>query len=88
MFLLINKVSGNGYSNEYKLKTNINAKINLNSSYTTSIEFYNPNNETLKITEIFTSDDDLHLELPVIKIINYTVSSDDYQVDSEIWVCI
>jgi hypothetical protein len=88
LFLLINKVSGNGYSNEYKLKTNINAKINLNSSYTTSIEFYNPNNETLKITEIFTSDDDLHLELPVIKIINYTVSSDDYQVDSEIWVCI
>ena len=86
MLLLINKVSGNGYSNEYKLKTNINAKINLNSSYTTSIEFYNPNNEALKITEIFTSDDDLHLELPVINIINYTVISDEYQVDSGMYL--
>jgi hypothetical protein len=68
------------------IQLNINAKININSSYTTSIEFYNPNNEALKITEIFTSDDDLHLELPVINIINYTVISDEYQVDSGMYL--
>ena len=54
----------------------------MNSSYTTSIELYNPNNETLKIIEIFSSDDDLHIELPII---NYN-SNNDYQLDSNAWI--
>jgi hypothetical protein len=61
--LNFSKVSGKGKPNEYNLSSVINAKINVNSSYFSTIKLTNPHGYKLKIMEIFSSDDDLHLEL-------------------------
>lgn len=57
-------VMGVGIANQYKLKPIINARIPINSSFTHLIQLHNPNNYSLQVLEIYTSDDDLHLELP------------------------
>jgi hypothetical protein len=56
---------GIGVENKYGLNSIINGRIPVNSSFTTFIKLYNPHSTTLKVTEISTSDDDLHLELPL-----------------------
>ena len=60
------KVMGVGVENLYKLKPILNARIPVNSSYTTVINLYNPHNTSLQLLEIFTSDDDLHIEFPTM----------------------
>ncbi len=59
------KVMGVGVENVYRLKPTLNARVPVNSSFTSIINFYNPHNTTLQILEIYTSDDDLHVELPL-----------------------
>ena len=39
-------------------------RIPLNTSFTSLIHLHNPHNATLQILEIYSSDDDLHLEIP------------------------
>lgn len=58
------QVKGTGIKNEHKLKPILNARIPLNASFTSVVNLHNPTNEFLQVTEIYTSDDDLHLELP------------------------
>ena len=57
-------VLGIGIENSYKLKPILNARIPVNSSFTSLIQLHNPYNVPLQVLEIYTSDDDLHLELP------------------------
>ncbi|CAF0705610.1 unnamed protein product [Brachionus calyciflorus] len=57
-------VKGTGIKNEYKLKPILNARIPINTSFSSIVEFHNPTSVHLQITEIYSSDDDLHLELP------------------------
>lgn len=58
-------VQGAGIENIYKLKPVLNARILLNTSFTSHIHLHNPHNYSLQVVEIFTSDDDLHLEMPL-----------------------
>lgn len=55
-----------GVYNIYRLKPILNARIPINSTFTTLIKLHNPTNRSLQVTEVYTSDDDLHLELPPI----------------------
>ena len=55
---------GVGIPNSFRLKPILNARIPLNSSFTSLIRLHNPYNFSLQVLEIYTSDDDLHLELP------------------------
>ncbi|CAG0923331.1 unnamed protein product [Notodromas monacha] len=50
--------------NPYGLKPLVGVRMPLNSSYSPTIELHNPYNETLQITEMYSSGGDLHLELP------------------------
>jgi hypothetical protein len=57
-------ISGTGVPNQYGLKPIINQRIHLNSSFSFPIELYNFHNDSsLQIYEIYTSDDDLHIEI-------------------------
>jgi hypothetical protein len=56
-------VMGFGMPNPFKLKPILNARIPLNSSFTSLIQLHNPNSFPMQVLEIFTSDDDLHVEL-------------------------
>lgn len=58
-------VQGAGIENIYKLKPVLNARILLNTSFTSHLHLHNPHNYSLQVVEIFTSDDDLHLEMPL-----------------------
>lgn len=57
-------VQGIGINNEYKLKPILNARIPVNTSFTSLINFHNPHNSTMEVLEIYTSDDDMHIEMP------------------------
>lgn len=57
-------VKGIGVPNAFKLRPILNARIPLNSSYTSLIKLHNPHSFPLQIVEIYTSDDDLHVEIP------------------------
>jgi hypothetical protein len=77
------KVMGVGVENLYKLKPILNARIPVNSSYTTVINLYNPHNTSLQILEIFTSDDDLHIEFPTM-LLDYHQSNDMLNLETKI----
>jgi hypothetical protein len=62
--LLRYSVSGTGVRNRYGLYPVQGARVPLNSTYTHLIRLHNPTNHPLQVLEIYTSDDDLHLELP------------------------
>ena len=68
-------VMGVGVPNDYKLRPILNARIPLNSSFTSLIQLHNPNNFSLQVLEIYTSDDDLHLELPAAHLDSTTLSN-------------
>lgn len=57
-------VKGIGVPNSFRLSPILNARIPLNSSYTSLIKLHNPHSFPLQVVEIYTSDDDLHVELP------------------------
>ena len=56
-------VNGMGVRNPYRLKPILNARIPLNSSFSSQIVLHNPHNVSLQVMEIYTSDDDLHVEI-------------------------
>jgi len=64
VFCIPLKVQGIGIDNIYKIKPILNVRIPLNTSFTSLISLHNPHNTTLQILEIYSSDDDLHLEIP------------------------
>ena len=83
-------VTGAGTPNSYRLKSIANARIPINSSFHTNMVLHNPHNRSLQILEIYTSDDDSHLELPFAS--NFSYNSplmehntivDDKKVQSE-----
>ena len=55
-------VSGVGTLNPYLLRS-LSARIPLNYSYSPTISLYNPHAEPLQITEMYSTAEDLHLEL-------------------------
>ena len=57
------KVSGVGIENPFRLRPLVNIEIPLNSTYEYTIQFYNPYNYPLNINEIYTSDENLIIEL-------------------------
>ena len=57
-------VTGTGTPNPYRLNPIANARIPINSSFHANIVLHNPHNRSLQVLEIYTSDDDSHLELP------------------------
>ena len=62
-------------TNKYGLKTIKNARIPLNTTFTSLLKLHNPLNHSLQVTEIYTSDDDLHVDLPPLL--------DDDDIDEE-----
>jgi hypothetical protein len=57
------KISGIGKLNPFRLRPLINIEIPINSTYEYIIQFYNPYNYPLNINEIYTSDENLIIEL-------------------------
>ncbi|XP_048778429.1 transmembrane protein 131-like isoform X3 [Ostrea edulis] len=57
-------VFGVGIPNPYRLRPYLGAKVPLNSSFSPVIKIHNPFSSTLQVTEMFSSEGDLHLELP------------------------
>ena len=58
------QVQGFSVQNKYNLKPILNVHIPINTSFTSLIKLHNPHNSTLQVVEMYTSDDDLHIELP------------------------
>ena len=56
-------VQGIGINNRYNLKPILNVRILSNTSFTSQINLHNPHNTSMQIMEIYSSDDDLHIEL-------------------------
>lgn len=50
--------------NKYGLKPINNVHIPINTSYTSMLRLHNPTRYPLQILEIYSSDDDLHLNIP------------------------
>lgn len=65
-------------TNKYGLKTIKNARIPLNTTFTSLLKLHNPLNHSLQVTEIYTSDDDLHVDLPPL------LDDDDDDIDEEV----
>ncbi|KAG8197319.1 hypothetical protein JTE90_013446 [Oedothorax gibbosus] len=58
------QVSAIGVPNPYRLRPYVGVRMPLNSSFTPIIYMHNPHSTTLKLTEMYSSGGDLHLELP------------------------
>ncbi|KAI0212835.1 transmembrane protein 131 [Lamellibrachia satsuma] len=58
------QVFGVGVPNPYRVRPFLGAKVPINSSFSPLINLHNPHSSTLQVEEIYTSGDDLHLELP------------------------
>ncbi|KAK3100282.1 hypothetical protein FSP39_017460 [Pinctada imbricata] len=57
-------VFGVGIPNPYRVRPYLGAKVPLNSSFSSLIQIHNPHGSTLQVIEMFSSEGDLHLELP------------------------
>ena len=57
-------VSGVGVPNAYGLVALGKARIAVNTTFTSMLEIRNPFNRSLQIVEAYTSDDDLHVDVP------------------------
>jgi len=57
------KISGVGKENPFRLRPLINIEIPINSTFEYTIQFSNPYNYSLNINEIYTSDENLIIEL-------------------------
>ncbi|XP_041357021.1 transmembrane protein 131-like isoform X2 [Gigantopelta aegis] len=58
------QVFGVGIPNPYRLRPYLGARVPLNSSFSSLIQMHNPHNAKLQLLEMFSSEGDLHLELP------------------------
>ncbi|XP_052793068.1 transmembrane protein 131-like isoform X2 [Mya arenaria] len=58
------QVFGVGTANPYRLRPYLGARVPVNSSFAPLINMHNPHSTTLQVLEIFSSEGDLHLELP------------------------
>lgn len=58
------QVRGRGASNPYRLRPFVGARVPLNGTFVSAVQLHNPHASTLRITEMYTSGGDLHLELP------------------------
>ncbi|XP_052281424.1 LOW QUALITY PROTEIN: transmembrane protein 131-like [Dreissena polymorpha] len=58
------QVFGVGTSNPYRLRPYLGARVPVNRSFAPLINMHNPHSTTLQVLEIFSSEGDLHLELP------------------------
>ncbi len=56
---------GTGIENQFGLAPLTNIRIPINTTYTSLIKLRNPTQYPLQIIEIYSSDDDLHLDLPL-----------------------
>ena len=61
---LLYDVSGIGMPSPYKLAPIVSASVPLGAPYRPPFQLHNPHNKPMRITEIFTSESFLHLELP------------------------
>ncbi|KAL5012217.1 hypothetical protein ScPMuIL_010768 [Solemya velum] len=58
------QVFGKGIPNPYRLRPYLGARVPVNTSFTPIINMHNPHSATLQVLEMFSSEGDLHLELP------------------------
>ncbi|KAL3880716.1 hypothetical protein ACJMK2_032934, partial [Sinanodonta woodiana] len=58
------QVFGVGIPNPYRVRPYLGAKVPLNSSFSPLINLHNPHSSPLQVLEMFSSEGDLHLELP------------------------
>ncbi|XP_071088410.1 transmembrane protein 131-like isoform X1 [Haliotis cracherodii] len=58
------QVFGVGIPNPYRLRPYLGARVPINSSFSPLIQMHNPHNRRLQVLEMFSSEGDLHLELP------------------------
>lgn len=90
-------VNGIGVLNPYRLKPILNARIPLNSSFSSNLVLHNPHNVSIQVVEIYSSDDDLHIELPNIfleisplvratKLKISDLNNNSLTINKEIWV--
>ena len=66
-FALSFKVNGIGIQNPFHVRPLVGATVPLNSTYEYLVHFYNPYNYSIDINEIYTSDENLIIELFSIK---------------------
>ncbi|EJD75483.1 transmembrane protein [Loa loa] len=57
-------VKGKGKGSPYRIRPLVGAKIPVNGTLVSPVQLHNPHPTTLRVTEVYTSDVDLHLELP------------------------
>lgn len=58
------QVFGVGIPNPYRLRPYLGARVPVNTSFSPLINMHNPHSSTLQVLEMFSSEGDLHLELP------------------------
>lgn len=68
-------VSAYGDASPFRVRPLIGARVPLNSSFSSTIFFYNPYSTAVQLTEMYTSGGGLHLELP----------DDEYEASSKLW---
>uniref|UniRef100_A0A0R3S3C5 TMEM131_like domain-containing protein n=1 Tax=Elaeophora elaphi TaxID=1147741 RepID=A0A0R3S3C5_9BILA len=57
-------VKGKGNGSAYRIRPVVGAKIPVNGTLVSPVQLHNPHPTTLRVTEVYTSGGDLHLELP------------------------
>ncbi|KAK6172925.1 hypothetical protein SNE40_016488 [Patella caerulea] len=58
------QVFGVGVPNPYRLRPYLGARVPVNSTFSPLIQMHNPHSTKLQVLEMFSSEGDLHLELP------------------------
>ncbi|RNA11135.1 transmembrane protein -like [Brachionus plicatilis] len=76
-------IQGEGIQNKYRLKPILDARIPLNTTFTSVINLHNPTTEFLQVTEVYSSDDDLHIQVPNNEIFNLLNDHADQSLDSK-----
>ncbi|VDK54520.1 unnamed protein product [Gongylonema pulchrum] len=59
-------VRGKGTGSAYRIRPLVGGKLPVNGTLISPVQLHNPHPTTLRVTEIYTSGGDLHLELPQI----------------------
>ncbi|VDK82735.1 unnamed protein product [Litomosoides sigmodontis] len=57
-------VKGKGKESAYRIRPLVGVKMPVNGTLVSPVQLHNPHPTTLRVTEVYTSDSDLHLELP------------------------
>ncbi|XP_076446798.1 transmembrane protein 131-like isoform X2 [Babylonia areolata] len=58
------QVFGVGVPNPYRLRPYLGARVPINNSFSPVIQMHNPHSSKIQVLEMFSSEGDLHLELP------------------------